>query len=130
MIRILVVEDDSVSRKVLRLFLQPFGDVIAASRADDGIGAFFAAYHEEKPFELVLLDIGLPDRDGIEVLAEMRNFERKMNFHTQTPVIMLTGDASATHIRQAQDLGASKYLLKPVIESELLEQLASAGISP
>ena len=126
--RILVVEDDSVGRKVLRLFLQPYGTVLTASRADDGIGAFFAAYHERDPFQLVFLDIGLPDRDGIEVLAELRQFEKAMHYNSPTHVIMLTGDSSAANMNQSRNLGALKYLLKPVIESELLDQLQSIGL--
>lgn len=128
MIRILIVEDDDVGRKVLRLFMQSHGEAITAAHGEEALGIFYSAHQDGSPFTLILLDIGLPDLDGFEVLKEIRQFESNQQLTERAHVFILTGDGNKASIDKATALGASGYLLKPVIESELLTELSRKNI--
>lgn len=113
--RILVVDDEKPIRRLLRTALSAEGyDVI---EAEDG-NAALAAAAKQKP-DAVLLDLGLPDLDGIEVLARLREW-------SPVPVLVLTArDAEAQKIA-ALDAGADDYVTKPFGMGELLARLRAA----
>src|SRR5262245_25573050 len=112
-VRILVVEDDKKVARALREGLQAeHYDVQVASTGEEG---FFLAHDES--FDLVLLDLMLPRRDGIEVLTTLR--KRGL----QTPVLILTARDTIEDRVQGLDLGADDYLVKPFAFSELLARI-------
>jgi DNA-binding response OmpR family regulator len=109
MARILLVEDDpALSRGIIAL-LKAAGH--AADTAKDGETALFLA--EAEPCSLVILDIGLPDMSGFEVLKKLRARACK------TPVLILSARDHVTDRVKGLDLGADDYLLKPFDASEL-----------
>jgi two-component system response regulator TctD len=109
MARILLVEDDpALSRGIIAL-LKAAGH--AADSAKDGETALFLA--ETEPCSLVILDIGLPDMSGFEVLKRLRARGCK------TPILVLTARDHVTDRVKGLDLGADDYLLKPFDASEL-----------
>ena len=111
--RILVVEDDRKVAKALREGLQAeHYDVRVASTGEEG---FFLVNHEL--FDLVLLDLMLPRRDGIEVLTTLR--KRGL----QTPVLILTARDTVEDRVQGLDLGADDYLVKPFAFPELVARI-------
>ncbi|MCL4848921.1 MAG: response regulator transcription factor [Acidobacteria bacterium] len=111
--RILIVEDDS---KVARALLQGLSaegyEVRVASSGEEG---FFLAARET--FDLVLLDVMLPGRDGFEVLATLR--QRQI----VTPVLMLTARDAVEDRVAGLDAGADDYLVKPFAFPELLARV-------
>jgi len=110
--RILVIDDESQIRKFLRISLNAYGyEVIEAVRGEDGI----ARCATESP-DLVILDLGLPDRDGRELIAEVRLWSR-------VPIVVLSGRAAASEKVAALDLGGSDYVVKPFNMSELLARV-------
>ena len=112
-VRILVVEDDKKVAKALREGLQAeHYDVRVASTGEEG---FFLVNHEL--FDLVLLDLMLPRRDGIEVLTTLR--KRGL----QTPVLILTARDTVEDRVQGLDLGADDYLVKPFAFPELVARI-------
>ena len=111
--RILVVEDDKKVAKALREGLQAeHYDVRVAPTGEEG---FFLVNHEL--FDLVLLDLMLPRRDGIEVLTTLR--KRGL----QTPVLILTAKDTVEDRVQGLDLGADDYLVKPFAFPELVARI-------
>jgi two-component system KDP operon response regulator KdpE len=113
--RIMVVEDDPGVRQVVTRNLLAHG--FRAESASTGR----AALDREPSFhaDLILLDLGLPDMDGLEVITELRA-------RTSTPIIVLTiRDAEADKVR-ALDLGADDYLTKPFGVDELLARVRVA----
>ena len=111
--RILVVEDDKKVAKALREGLQAeHYDVRVASTGEEG---FFLVNHEV--FDLVLLDLMLPRRDGVEVLTTLR--KRGL----QTPVLILTARDTVDDRVQGLDLGADDYLVKPFAFPELVARI-------
>ncbi|WP_426702182.1 response regulator [Rhodanobacter sp. Col0626] len=110
--RILVIDDETQIRRFLDIGLRAEGyGVLLAANANDGL----ALAATQSP-DLVILDIGLPDREGHDVLAELRQW-------TQVPVLMLSvRDAEAEKVR-ALDLGANDYVTKPFGIQELMARL-------
>jgi two-component system OmpR family response regulator len=111
--RILVVEDEPKMAEAIRRVL--VAERNAVDVADDGIGALgFAGEHD---YDVIVLDRGLPDLDGLEVLRLLRS--RGVN----TPVLMLTALGSLEHRVAGLDAGADDYLPKPFAFAELLARL-------
>lgn len=111
--RILVVEDDVLLGEGLCTALKRAEHVVDWVR--DGQSAWHAVRAEA--FDAVVLDLGLPQRDGIEVLTQMR--AQKI----ATPVLVLTARDGAKERVRALDLGADDYLGKPFDRDELLARL-------
>jgi two-component system KDP operon response regulator KdpE len=115
MTTILVVEDDHALRRTLRATLRSRD--LEVREVASGQEALAAA--ADKAVDLVVLDLGLPDIDGIEVLRQLRLF-------TTVPVIVLTAhDVLAEKVR-ALDTGADDYVTKPFDIEELLARIRAA----
>ena len=102
--RALLVEDDPPLRKLVRGYLELIK--FAVSEASDGRKAMSAL--KEQPFDLVVLDLMLPESSGYDVLEFMRS-EGK----TQTPVLMMSARSLPEDRAHAEELGARLYLIKP-----------------
>jgi len=77
--RVLVVDDELVSRKKMQKIMDAFGECIAVASGEAALKAFGEAIAKEEPFDLITLDISMPRMDGTEVLYEMRKIEKKRN---------------------------------------------------
>jgi DNA-binding response OmpR family regulator len=112
-VRILVVEDERKLAQVLASTLRAqHYDVVVAPTGEDG---FFRANAET--FDLVLLDLMLPGRGGLEILETLRKR------HVQTPVLILTARDGIEDRVLGLDLGADDYLVKPFALPELLARI-------
>ena len=112
-VRILVVEDERKLAQVLASALQAqHYDVVVAPTGEDG---FFRANAEA--FDLVVLDLMLPGRGGLEILETLRKR------HVQTPVLILTARDGVEDRVLGLDLGADDYLVKPFALPELLARI-------
>src|SRR5687767_9387128 len=106
---ILIIDDEVQIRKLLEITLESNGfKVLEASNAKDGL--LSVANH---PPDLVLLDIGLPDTSGHEVLKHLREWYTR-------PIIIISVQSSEEGIVKALDSGANDYILKPFRTGELL----------
>jgi DNA-binding NtrC family response regulator len=113
---ILVIDDEAEIREGLELLLT--SEDYAVTLAETGEAGL--ARLGERPFDLVLLDVSLPDRNGIELLREIRQRE------TALPVILITAYGSIDMARSAFKSGAQDYITKPWSNDELLAQVALA----
>jgi two-component system, OmpR family, response regulator len=111
--RILLVEDDRMIGESIRAVLRQEGSAVDWVR--DGRSAEGTLATEQ--FDLVLLDLGLPQRDGLDVLRAMRSR------HDQTPVIVLTARDALTDRVAGLDAGADDYLVKPFELEELAARI-------
>ncbi len=112
---VLVVEDEQPMRRFLHALVKGHGlRVIEASTGHEGIS--LAASHNP---DVVLLDLGLPDLDGLEVTSRIREW-------TQTPIIVLSARGMEQDKIEALDRGADDYLTKPFGAGELLARLRVA----
>jgi len=114
-IRVLVVDDDAAIRRTLQISLRASGyDVLIAA---DGRTALQAC-REDDP-QVLLLDLGLPDLSGFDVLRSLREW-------SQLPVIVLSARHGSSDKVEALDLGADDYVTKPFGMDELLARLRAA----
>ncbi len=122
--RALIVEDEFISRKVLHSFLTTIFKVDIVVNGKEALDAFDLAHKEGKPYDLILMDIMMPEIDGMEALERIRDQERKQGI-PMCKVIMTTAlDDPKTVIRSFHDGGASAYLVKPVDKNKLYAELA------
>jgi two-component system, OmpR family, KDP operon response regulator KdpE len=112
MTHVLVVDDDAHLLRTLRIHLTAHGYTVAT--ADTGRDAIVttAADHPD----LIVLDLGLPDLDGIKVISELRHW-------SEVPVIVLSARSDGAEKIAALDLGADDYVTKPFIMGELLARM-------
>jgi two-component system KDP operon response regulator KdpE len=115
MFRVLVVEDDRHIRSVLRTLLEAEGYRVASAE-DAGRGLIEARSHQP---DLVLLDLGLPDRDGHALIRDIRGF-------SQVPVVVLSARTMDAEKVAALDAGADDYVTKPFSATELLARVRAA----
>jgi DNA-binding response OmpR family regulator len=107
--KILLVEDDSMFGETLRLGLIAGGHTVDWLRAGNVVEAALLT----QTFDIVLLDLGLPGRDGLTVLQQMRSAKQTV------PVIILTARGDVAERVAGLDLGADDYLSKPFALAEL-----------
>ena len=112
-INILVVDDDTMNLKRTKMILGKTYDV---ELVESGIEALEKMRRED--FDLILLDIAMPEMDGIET------FERMKASAYEIPVIFLTASGYEDDVKRAIDLGAVNYLKKPFFPQELLKRVA------
>lgn len=112
MIRVLVVDDEPRILRALRINLAARGYDVAT--AADGRDALRVA--SETPPDLVVLDLGLPDIDGVDVIAGLRGW-------TEVPILVLSGRSDSADKVDALDAGADDYVTKPFGMDELLARL-------
>src|SRR5688500_9748391 len=112
---VLIIDDETQIRRLLTITLQSNEyKVFEASTGKEGLS--FVASH---PPDLVLLDLGLPDENGHEVLRHLREWY-------SSPIIIISVQSSEEDIVKALDNGANDYLIKPFRTGELLARIRSA----
>lgn len=112
MVQLLLVEDDAAIRTALTRALREHGHVV--SSVGSGIPALSAAV-EQRP-DVVLLDLGLPDIDGADVLSMLRAV-------SEVPVIVATARDDEAEIVRLLDLGADDYVIKPFTAAQLTARI-------
>jgi DNA-binding response OmpR family regulator len=113
--RVLVVDDDPDVRRLVEMKLRLEG--VATALAATGLEAL--ATLDAEDFDLVILDIMMPELDGIETCRQMREDER----WADVPVLMLTARAQVSDIERGFDAGATDYMVKPFSPRELSDRV-------
>jgi two-component system KDP operon response regulator KdpE len=116
MSRVLVVDDEPQILRALRINLRARDYQVDVAET----GAQALAMAARHPPDLVILDLGLPDLDGVEVIGGLRGW-------TQAPIIVLSGRADSTDKVEALDAGADDYITKPFGVEELLARMRAAA---
>ncbi|THD77129.1 MAG: response regulator [Phenylobacterium sp.] len=119
--RVLLAEDHPTNQKVVQLILESVG--VAPVIVENGQLALDALKAER--FDVVLMDMQMPELDGLSATAMLRAYERETGA-PRTPVIMLTANALDEHIRAGQDAGADAHLSKPIRAQGLIEAIVRA----
>jgi two-component system KDP operon response regulator KdpE len=112
---VLIIEDEAAIRHFLRVSLG--AENLKVVEAEDGASAIAAA-NRYRP-DIYILDLGLPDRDGMEIIRELRSW-------TRNPIIVVTARAQEGEKVRALDMGADDYLTKPFGVQELKARIRAA----
>jgi two-component system KDP operon response regulator KdpE len=116
MTKVMIVEDDTRLRRAITINLKARGYDVEG--AEDGTTALRIA--SSTALDLVTLDLGLPDIDGLEIIQALRGW-------TNVPIIVLSARESQAEIVRALDAGADDYVTKPFGMDELLARIRAAG---
>jgi len=126
----LIVEDDFTSRLLLQEILVKLGQAHIAVNGKEAIDAFRKALEEKEPYDLICLDIMMPEMDGHVALKEIRKLEEARNIFSSdgVKVIMTTALKDMKNIFEAYGELCDSYLPKPIEKAKLLEELRKLRI--
>ena len=129
--RILVVDDELVSRKKMKKIMTAFGQCVAVENGADALKAFEEAIVKGEPFDLITLDVSMPAMDGTEVLFEIRMIEQQKNIakESKVKVIMVTGQSDKDLVITCMQAGCDGYVVKPFDSEIMAEKIKQIGIS-
>ena len=119
-LRVLLVEDHPVNRRVVELILADVADLECAENGARGVDAFCT-----QAFDVVLMDMQMPVMDGLEATRAIRTHECTSKA-ARTPIVMLSANALPEHVSAGQEAGADFHLAKPITADDLLNALARA----
>ncbi|MBN8646918.1 MAG: response regulator [Caulobacterales bacterium] len=117
---ILAADDNAANRHILGKFIE----IIGADLDIVEDGALAINFANNKSYDLILLDVRMPNIDGIEACKEIRKASK---FNRETPIIMLSADAALSQIKTGFDAGADGYLPKPIDAAKLYSLIATAN---
>lgn len=115
--RILVVDDDKELLKLVTMLLNRIG--ARTIQAKDGVRALEIIMDTTAPIDMIILDLMLPDIDGLELLQRIREQSR----FDSVPIIILSAKADPNSIRYGLNNGADSYITKPYIANNLIDRV-------
>ncbi len=123
--KILLADDNFVSRKLTALLLEQIGDCRHVSNGLEAYEAFVKAKEEGSSYDLLCLDIMMPQMDGQETLKKVREWEEEhgIDIESGTKVIMITSLDDKGSILQAFKSGCESYIIKPVEKKKLIDAI-------
>jgi two-component system chemotaxis response regulator CheY len=128
--RILVVEDDFGSRRMMQKLLASYGDVDVVVDGEESVEAFRLAWEESKPYDVVFMDIMMPKMDGQEALKRLRAYEREVGVKpsSEAKVIMTSVLEDPKNVIEAYyDGAATSYLVKPLDREKIAVEFERLG---
>ena len=127
--QILVVDDELASREKMEIILGTYGQCHTAESGSEAISQFQAALKQHRQFQLVTLDIAMPDLDGTVVLQQMRHLEQDFQVSTdrRARIIMVTGRSDKEQVITCVENGCDDYIAKPFNHQILSAKLKHLG---
>ncbi|MCD6379210.1 response regulator [bacterium] len=129
--KILIVEDDKVTLKTMVELLKDYGKVDTAENGREAIKFFLRAVREKRRYNLVFLDIVMPEMNGQRVLKKIRSIEEKneIDKEKRTKVVMTTAMTDPKNITDAFRSHCESYLIKPVMKENIAKELSLLGFT-
>ena len=128
--RILVVEDDYISRRLLCRYLEPYGTCEEAENGNEAVDAVRRAIAAGQHFDLICLDIMMPGMDGQQALVLLRQIEAEngMPLGRGAKVVMTSAMEDNQYIMQALNASADGYVVKPIEKRGFIATLKETGL--
>jgi len=123
--RILCTDDDLISRNILHAILLPYGRCHLAADGREAVDAFISAHDEGEPYQLMCIDVQMPEMDGQETLKRIRALEMEMAIPEgrRVKAIMVTASRDVKNVIAAKESRCDAYLVKPVEKERLLDKI-------
>ncbi len=128
--RVLIAEDDFVARRILGDILSPHGDCDVVVDGDEAVQAFRLAREERRGYDLICMDIMMPNMDGQEALRQIRDIEKENGIKESdgVKVLMVTALGDPGSVFNAYKGGADSYVVKPISKTSILKELRKLGL--
>lgn len=128
--RILLAEDDFVTRKFMTSFLSKYGECDVTVDGMEAVDAFMMALEDDEPYQLVCLDIMMPVMDGYQALMGIRNLEKERDIpkEKEAKIIMTTALNDEGNVKMAFELGCTVYSGKPIDQDRFEQVLKKFGL--
>lgn len=126
----LIVEDDFTARKLLQIYLSDYADCFIAVNGREAVEAVRQALDEAQPYDLICLDIMMPEMNGHKALEAIRRLEKEHGIGglDGVKVIMTTALDNSKNIIGAFRKGCEAYIVKPIRKEKLFEQMEKLGL--
>ena len=117
--KILLIEDNLLNQKVVIFYLQKLNcNITTADNGNDAIDIV-----KKEKFDLILMDIMLPEKNGYEVTIEIRKLEKENNIKNPVPIIALTANTYDNDRDKCLAVGMNEYLEKPFSAQQLIDMI-------
>lgn len=127
--KVLIAEDDFTNRLLLQEYLQPFGTVHTVVNGKEVVEAFQNALRQNEPYQLLCLDILMPEMDGQQALHAVRQMEYELpNPPPPVKILMTTGLGDSASVIRAFREQCDGYLTKPIDRNKMLQSLKNLGL--
>ena len=130
--KILVVEDDLVSRLVMQQYVAPFGLAHIAVNGHEAVKAVRESLEAKQPYDLICMDIMMPDMDGHQALKEIRALEEAWGIFSSdgAKILMVSALSDIQNKINAFSSLCDGYLTKPIHKEEFLDELRGLKLIP
>ena len=131
-VKTLIVEDDFTNRLLLQTLLSKHGECHVAVNGKEAVEAFRLAQADGRAYDLICMDILMPEMDGIQAVREIRRLERsgRMDGSYCVKIIMTTASNDVSSVSQSVREHCDGYLLKPIHTGRLMHDLHVLGLLP
>ena len=128
--RILIVEDDPTTQKLYEAFMIEFGEVTTANDGKEGYNTYCDAYEKGEGFDLIFMDIMMPEVDGLSAVSAIRDYEieKGLSAEERVPVIMISAMDDTQSLYQAEKAEVLDYIVKPITRKDLLKCFYKCGL--
>ena len=129
--RILLVDDNIINQKLLSILLEEFGTCDIAQNGQEAIDMFTKSLEENRPYDVVFMDIMMPVMDGQTAIKEIRILEKQYNvpIGEETRAIMTTALSDTKNVTTAFFKGGvDAYLTKPLSREKIVQALKEVGL--
>jgi two-component system chemotaxis response regulator CheY len=129
--RFLIVDDDFDSRRLMQKILYPYGYCDVAVDGEEAVEAFRRSIKDGEPYDLICMDIMMPNVDGQQALQEIREVEADngVDKPESVKVIMISALDDSKELHDAFFLGeATSYLVKPIRKQTLIDEVKNLGL--
>jgi signal transduction histidine kinase len=121
-IKILYAEDNLINQKITGILLQKLG--ITCDIAQDGLEAF--EMYKKNKYDLILMDMQMPELDGIECTKLIREYEKSINSSQLIYIVAVTANTFSSDMQNCFDAGMNDFISKPFKESDIMDKLKNA----
>ena len=130
--RILIIDDDAAIRNLLKAMVAKLGECETAESGQKAISAFTKAWEDWRPFDLIFLDILMPEMHGNQVLSKIRELEREKHIpdKLRAKIVMISGVLEKEMVMACLRNGCDDFLVKPLESQLLINKINHFGLLP
>ena len=127
----LIVEDDFTARRLMQIYLASFGECAVAINGVEAVNAIEERIANNDPYDLLCMDIKMPEMDGLQALKLIRQIEIKHGIceADSVKVIVMTGTERPEDRKFATEYGCAAYLTKPIRKAHLVTEVEKLGFN-